>query len=379
MKNRIYLDFAAATPLDSSVSKRMREAEKYFANPSSLYQSGRQSAKILEAAKKTIAMHFGVNSHEVVFTSGATESNNLAILGTVLEPKRSRVISVATEHSSIQEPLKYLQSLGCEVVNTKVSKTGKIDLTAFEKNINQNTKLVSISFANSEIGTIQKLNKISQIIKKYEEKNNTTILFHSDCSAAVNTLNCDINKLGLNLATFSSSKIYGPAGIGALYVKRGTKIKPLIYGGNQQNGIRSGSENLTAIVGFAEALKIVKERAKFDSQKFRQLYTQFVHQLREAVSFLENGDPKERLFSVVNISFEGLNGENLVAYLDSQGIEVSTGAACEVSSEEPSLALQAIGLSALQAQGSLRISFGRTTSHKDIDFLIQKLIGIIKR
>ncbi len=377
MNKRVYFDYAAATPLDKSVSRAMQKVEPFFANPSSNYQSGREAAKTMSQSKKTLGMQMGANADEIVLTSGATEANNLAIIGSMQNYKDGEIITIATEHSSVREPLSHLHENNFEIIYSKISKTGKLDLTQFERNLSIKTRLVTIAYANSEIGTVQKLSKISQIIKKFNTQNNTNILFHSDCSAAIGSLNCDVSRLGLDMATFSAAKIYGPKGIGMLYIKRGTKVNPILFGGGQQSGLRSGSEGLALTVGFAEAMKLAVAVRKNEAIKYKEMYIKLIHQLQEKLTFIENGDAKDRIFNIANISFEGLDGENLVAYLDSQGIEVSTGAACEASNDKPSEVLLSLGLSESQAQGSLRISFGRPTTHKDIDFLIEKLIGII--
>lgn len=379
MSKRIYLDYASATPLLREVSVAMHRVEKNFSNPSGLYQSSREVSKIINSAKKSIAMQIGANASEIVFTSGATEANNLAILGVVQEEVSSgEIISIGTEHSSVREPLNHLSTKGIKIIDCKITKTGRVDLEDFKSKLDKKTKLVTITYANSEIGTIQDIAKISQIIKKFNSTSSAQILFHSDCSAAINSLSCNMERLGLDLATFSGAKIYGPKNIGVLYIRRGTKIEPIMYGGGQQNGLRPGSEDVISIVGFSKALEIVNRDRKEQASKYRELYTKLIHQLQGNVEFIENGDPKKRIYNVLNISFAGVNGENLVAYLDSVGIEVSTGAACEISNDTPSPVLLALGIDSTLAQGNLRISFGRNTTHKDLDYLIDKLKSVIK-
>ncbi len=373
MKNRVYLDYAASTPLDKNVAKAMHEVENVFANSSAQYMSGRETNNYLSLARKQIAMFFGANAEEIIFTSGATESNNLAILGAVKAEKKCHIISIATEHSSVREPLSYLASQGYEVDWCNVDKHGRVDRNDLERKLCYNTKLVTISYANSEIGTTQQLSKISAIIKNHERANGTKVIFHTDASAAVQTLNCDVSRLGVDLLTIGGAKIYGPKGIGALYIKRGTKIEPIIYGGKQENGLRSGSESISLVVGLAQALSNVsKEHKKFASH-YRELYTNLIHNINKKNKIIENGHPKERIFSVASICIDGANGADLVAYLDASGFEVSTGAACEATNNMPSHALLAIGRSKAQAQGSLRISFGKSTKHKDIDEFCKSL------
>lgn len=370
--NRVYLDYAAATPLDSTVVKKMHEVEKLFANPSGQYASGREARDLLDSSRKRIAMHFGASSDEIVITSGATESNNLAILGAARAVGKGKIISIATEHTSVREPIKQLKNEGFDIAWCQVDKTGKINLEEFKKQLTKDTVLVSVSYANSEIGTIQPISKIAQIIRKFEQTNQVKIVFHTDASGAVATLSCDVSRLGVDLLTCSAAKIYAPKGVGLLYVKRNTRLQQLLYGGSQELGLRSGTENITLINGFCQALIRVQEQKSIDTEKYKQLYIQCIHNL-EGIDYLENGHPKDRLYAIVSLCFENVNGENLVAYLDANGFEVATGAACEASSDKPSAALLAIGRTKAQAQGSIRISFGRNTTSKDVDRLVECL------
>lgn len=374
--NRIYLDYAAATPLDPSVAKKMREAEKHFANPSTAYSSGREAKELLDKYRKNIAMFFGVNTDEIVFTSGATESNNLAILGAARAAGKGRIISIATEHTSVRSPLQQLQQEGFEVVMCKLDKHGRIVLSDFEKLLSYDTKLVSMNLASSEIGTIQPIHKLAALIKKFEQNNGTKIVFHTDASAAISTLNTNVSQMGIDLLTMSAAKIYGPKGIGILYVRRKTNLEQIFFGGKQEAGLRSGSESLPLVAGLATSLELAKQNKKKDSERYKQLYVKTMLEL-EGLDFIENGHPDERLFSVLSICLRRVSGENIVAYLDAQGIEVATGAACEASNDQPSAALLAIGRTPEQAQGSLRVSFGNHTKLSDIDNLIKCLKNTI--
>lgn len=377
MNKRIYLDYAAATPLEPAVAQAMHDAEKIYANPSAQYASAREANTQLASARKRIAMFFGAKSEEIIFTSGASEANNLAIFGTARAFNKGHIISITTEHVSVREPLNQLAQEGFDIDLCPVDSNGRIKLVEFEKLINYDTVLVTINMASSEIGTIQPIAKLAKIIRNHEESNGTKIIFHTDASAAVQTLNCDVSRLGVDLMTISGAKIYGPKSAGALYVKRGTKLKPIIWGGHQESGLRSGSESLPLIVGLTQALEIVASRRKLDNEKYRELYVNLLHSLSGVHNLKENGHPKDRLYSLVNLSLASVNGEDLVAYLDSAGFEVATGAACEASNHQPSLVLLAIGRSKSEAQGSLRISFGRKTTHKDIDQFCDSLINTL--
>lgn len=373
MSRRTYLDYAASTPTDKLVVQAMHAAESNFANPSAQYASAREAAKLIATARKQIAVFFGANSEEIVFTSGATESNNLAILGAARASQKGQIISIATEHASVREPLHQLAKEGYEVAWCKIDGNGRISLTEFEKLLNYDTILVTVNYASSEIGTIQQIAKLSQIIKRHEQSNGTRVVFHTDASAAASILNCDVSRLGVDLMTVGGSKIYGPKAIGLLYVRRSTQISPIIFGGKQEGGVRSGNQNTTQIVGLAKAVQILTSKRKQDFENYRELYTNLMHNLSFDIDVVENGHPRDRIFSICSFCIKDVNGEDLVAYLDAAGFEVATGAACETSSHQPSPALLAIGRSTQEANGSLRVSFGRSTTHKDIDNFCKSL------
>jgi cysteine desulfurase len=325
-------------------------------------------------------MFLQCNFDEIVFTSGSTESNNLAIFGAANHKKHGQVISISTEHASVREPLEKLKIEGFEVIYIDVDKNGLIDMDGLVSSLNGETILVTISYASSEIGTIQPISKISQAIKAFNAANNTRILFHTDASAASVVLPCDVSRLGVDLLTISGSKIYGPKGIGVLYVRRGTEIRPLNYGGSQENGLRAGTEPIELIAPMSKALELVLENKKRDASKFKELHNEFINLLNDKkIEYIYNGHKKDRLNNIVSIAFEGFNGEDLVAMLDADGYEVATGAACEANKEEPNRALLAIGLSREEAQGSLRISFGRGTQKPELRGLVLAIFDIINQ
>lgn len=378
--NKLYFDYAASTPMDEEVKKELISSLDVFSNPSAQYGSGREAKKYLDDARKRCAMFLQCNFDEIVFTSGSTESNNLAIFGTANHKKHGQVISISTEHASVREPLEKLKRDGFDVIYIDVDKYGLIDMNSLVSNLNAETILVTISYASSEIGTIQPISKISQAIKAYNAANNTRILFHTDASAASVVLPCDVSRLGVDLLTLSGSKIYGPKGIGVLYVRRGTEIQPLIYGGSQENGLRAGTEPIELIAPMAKALELVLENKKRDAYKFKELHNELINLLKDKkIEYIYNGHKKDRLNNIVSIAFEGFNGEDLVAMLDSDGYEVATGAACEANKEEPNRALLAIGLSKEEAQGSLRISFGRGTQKPELRGLVLAIFDIINQ
>lgn len=379
MKNkRIYLDYAAATPVDTGVIKAMKVSEVYFANPSALYASARQSKLSLEKARKESALFLQANTEEIVFTSGTTESNNLAIFGIASAFGEGRVITVQSEHSSVLGPIQQLADVGFEVVYCPVDEFGQIVLSEFESLLTKNTVLVSISYVNSELGTIQPLAKISRAIKDFNSINDADIKFHTDASAAVLTLACDVSRLGVDSLSLGGAKIYGPHGVGLLYVKRGLSIEPIQFGGGQQMGLRPGTESVSLAVGIAKALSIVSEKRSTHKGHFEILQNEMLNQLKRSKLEFKFNSPKNGLPNIINLSFAGQDGEDLVARLDAAGIEVATGAACEASNEDPSRALLAIGLSRAEAQSSLRVSFGINTTAEDLQMLADALSDIIQ-
>jgi cysteine desulfurase len=378
-KNRVYLDYAASTPIDNEVKQLLIEGLDDYSNASSQYESGRFSKMQLDESRKNCAKFFQANSDEIIYTSGSTESNNLALLGSVQKKKPGRIISIETEHSSIREPLESLSKDGHEVVYVKVDGNGLIDLNDFAQLLNEETLLVSISYASSEIGTIQPISKIAQTIKAYNASRNTRIIFHSDASAAALCLSCDVARLGLDLMTISASKLYGPKGIGILYVKRGTEISAIQYGGQQEGSLRPGTEPVYLATAMAKTLELVSTNRKRDGLQFKKLHDDFITELkRHKIDFIYNGSKKDRMNNIISISVPGHNGEDLVAQLDAIGYEVATGAACEANNEMPNRALLGIGLSREDAQASLRISIGRNSSKSELAGLALAISDIIQ-
>lgn len=373
MKSRIYFDYAAATPLDKEVQEAIDNTQKYYSNPSAMYTSAREAKKKLEFCRKQIAMSINAKAEEIVFTSSATESNNLAIFGTCRNYKSGRIISIRTEHPSVFEPLMQLKKEGFKIDWCHIDQYGRIDLEHLKILIKSNTRLITIQYANSTIGTVQPVAKIAKLINEIKLINSNKIIFHIDASGAQGSINLSTERLGVDMMTISSSKIYGPAGAAALFIRRGTILEPIIYGGKQEHGLRGGMENLTAIAGFSKAMQILDTRRKQDFIHYEKLYNYFIKNLSSKIKFVEFGHPRERVHNIVSIAFYEVNGEDLVAYLDSMGVEVATGAACLAANEKPSRILLAIGVSEPMAQGSLRISFGRATTTKQLDILIDAL------
>lgn len=373
----IYLDNSATTKTDEKVIEAMKPFfNVYYGNPGSIHHKGLEAKKELDNSRKKISEILNCRENEIVFTSGGTESINLAIKGIAeaLKEKGNHIITQKTEHPAVLETCEYLKNKGFKISYLNVDRYGLINLNDLKKQIKDKTILVSIMYANNEIGTIQPIKEISKICK---EKG---VYFHSDACQASGLLNIDVKKLGIDLMTLNGSKVYGPKGIGLLYVKSGTKIKPLIHGGGQENKLRSGTENLPAIVGFAKALEIAQKEKNSESKRLIKLRDKLIKNILNKIpkTFL-NGHPEKRLPNNINISFLDVEGEAILLYLDEQGICASSGSACTSKSLDPSHVILATGLPYEAAHGSVRFSLGRFNTEKDIDKVLKVLPGIIKK
>lgn len=378
--SKIYLDYAATTPVDPKVLRAMLPyLKKDFGNPSSIYSFGQKALGAVDEARQAVADFLGSEAQEIIFTGSATEANNLAIFGTVKAAKVSKphIVTSQIEHHAILEPCKILEKQGVEITYLPVDQTGLVKVADVKKAIKPSTVLVSIMYANNEIGTVQPLAEISKAIKS----KNAKTYFHTDAVQAVNYLECDVKKLGVNLLTLSGHKIYGPKGVGALYVKKGTLIHPLIYGGGHESGWRSGTENVPGIVGLAAAIKEVQEpKIKIQNIKIKHSRDKLIKTILKVMPGARlNGSATQRLPNNVNLSFKGAEGEAIVIALDQKGIAVSTGSACSSKTLEPSHVLRALGLSHEEAHGSLRITLGRHTTQKEIEKFLKVLPPIVQR
>ena len=377
---KIYLDYAASTPCDPKVVRAMSGfLKKDFGNPSSIHSFGQRASMAVGNARQLVAEFLGCESEEIVFTGSATEASNLAIFGTVKAAKvqKFQIITSQIEHPSVLESCRALAKQGAEVTFLPVDKDGIVKISELEKALKSNTVLVSIMYANNEIGAIQPIEEIGALIKK----NNPKTLFHVDAVQAANFLDCNVKKLGVDLLTLSSHKIYGPKGVGVLYVKRGTPITPLIYGGGHERGLRSGTENVAGIVGFSQAIKEIQNpKSKIQNIRIRQFKDKLIKTILKIIPASRlNGSLTQRLPNNVNISFEGAEGEAMVIALDQKGIAASTGSACSSGSLEPSHVLLALGLSDEVAHGSLRLSLGKYNTAKDVERVLKVLPVIIQK
>ena len=369
----IYLDNAASTPIHKEVLEEMLPyLKEQYGNPSSIHEMGRFSYKAVQHARKQIANLISANPNEIFFTSGGTESNNTAINGIAHTNKGSHIITSSIEHEAVLEPCKKLEKEGFTITYLPVNNEGLINPEDIKKSINENTCLVSIMFANNEVGTIQPIKEISEICHK---KN---ILFHSDAIQAVGKVKINVNELGIDLLSISSHKINGPKGVGALYIKSGVNIEPFILGGGQENGFRSGTENVASIVGFGKACNLINHNFEKNSALIRHLRDLLVSKiLNEIPHVTVNGHPERRIPNNAHFTFLGINGEDLIIKLDENGISASTGSACSVKTKKASHVLKAMGFSHEQIAGSLRLTVGIDNKISEIEktlFVLKKVI-----
>jgi len=380
----VYLDHAATTPLDPRVLKKMQPYfSDIFANPSSFHSPGLRAKEAVDEARKSIAVQLNAHADELVFCSGGTESDNLAILGTIRanRAKVKHVVTTAVEHHAVLEPLRHLERTGeIELTVLPVDKTGMVSVDDFETALRPETVLASVMYANNEIGTIQPIADIGRAILKWRKANKTPFpYFHSDACQAAGALALDVEKLHVDLFSLNGSKIYGPKGIGLLFVRRGVGIEPLVRGGGQERGLRSGTENVPGIVGLAAALEIAQAEKEKENARLTQLRDKLVEGFIKIPKTRLNGHPTERLPNNVNVSFMDIEGEAAVLYLDAQGIYCSTGSACASSSLDPSHVILATGVSYEAAHGSLRFTLGRSTKPADIDYVLKTIPGIVQK
>ena len=373
---RIYLDHAATTPLDPSVQAVMDKAP--FGNPSSLHAEGQAASAAVFRARRAIAESLGAQEKNIVFTGSATEANNLALRGAVktYKSKTYRLIVSAVEHESVRETARMLKTEGAELIHIPVDRNGIVRLAALERALTPRTVLVSIVCASSETGSIQPIEKIAKIIDNWKSEIGNFIypLLHTDAVQAFQYLPCRVSELGVDLLTLSAHKIYGPKGVGLLYVRDRAVLAPMMAGGGQEQGFRSGTENVAGSMGFAEAVKKVAARRAHESRRLRALRTYAIRCILKTFSRVRlNGLIAPSSPHIMNFFFPGITGHELVIWLDQRGIAASAGSACSSRRAEPSTTLLAMGMSTKRATESVRFSMGRDTSKQDIDCLIRAL------
>ncbi len=396
----IYLDHAATTPVDPAVMKAMAPYfSDIYANPSSLHSAGQKALESVKQARKKIAEILNGHEDEIIFTSGGTESDNLAILGVVSSyplgqsplgggelraasyDEKPHIITTEIEHHAVLEPLVYLEKTGkIELTKIKPGADGIVDAKEILGAIKPNTVLVSIIHANNEIGTIQPIEEIGKGILKWRKANSSAYpYFHTDACQSAGYLDLNVEKLHVDLLTLNGGKIYGPKGIGLLFVRRNTKIQPILRGGGQEKGLRSGTENVPGIIGLAKALELVSAHKDDEVARLEFLRDRLIKGLLRISKTRLNGHADKRLPNNVNISFMDIEGEASMLYLDAKGVQCSTGSACASSSLDPSHVILALGMSYEAAHGSLRFSLGKSTAKADVDYVIKITPGIVER
>lgn len=392
MAKKIYLDHGATTPVDKKVLAAMLPYfSENYGNAMSVHSLGSVANEAVEKARKITAEFFGASAEEIIFTSGATESNNLAIKGVLqalrarkssnglLEPKdKPHIITTAFEHHCVLDATKEMERSGlAEATFIKPNKDGLISVQDIEKEIKPNTILVSVMYVNNEIGTIQPIAEIGKFIKKHNSK----ILFHTDATQAVNYLDCNVDRLGVDLLSMSAHKIYGPKGIGVLYIRKGTSIKRMQDGGGQEFGKRAGTHNVPGIVGLGAAISMIKEqRTTNKNSEILKLRNYLISRvLKEIPDTKLNGSKIKRSPNNANFSFRNVEGESLLLMLDMESIAASTGSACTSGSLEPSHVLLSLGMKHEDAHGSLRLTLGKNTTKKEIDYTVNKLKKIVEK
>jgi cysteine desulfurase len=381
MKKCIYLDYAAATPMDNKVIKVMAPYwQQKFYNPSAMYLTSRSARQDLNEARENIAKQLGAKSGEIYFTAGATEANNLAISGTARNFLDGEVLVSSIEHESVIAPAELYK---CNKIASNTN--GIVDLSDLKKKINSNTVLVSVMLVNNELGTIQPIREISNLIisirkERIKKGNKKPIYLHTDAAQAANFFDMHVSRLGVDLMSVNGGKIYGPKQTGILYVKAGTRLKPLIVGGGQERNLRSGTENVPGFIGLAKALEIAKKMKDKEAKRTRELREFFLKELSKNVPGSQiNGSSKHHAPHIVHVTFAGSDNERLMMELDEQGVQCAVGSACSASSAKPSHVLSAIGMNDEDTRASLRFSFGRNTSKKDLGRTVKLLKSLCSK
>lgn len=370
----IYLDNAASTPVHEKVVEEMIPFFKeQYGNPSSIHKYGRLANLAIQNARKRIADMINADNNEILLTSGGTESNNTAIYGIVYQSKGKHVITSSIEHDAILEPCKRLEKEGCKISYLPVDKYGLVNTENLKNEISDETCLITIMYANNEVGTIQPIKEIARIAQKNK------ILFHTDAIQAIGKTPIDVREIGVDLLSISSHKINGPKGVGALYIRNGVKISPLILGGGQERGLRSGTENVANIVGFGMACKLAKDSMEDNIVHYKKLTTKLASRIINEISCTTlNGHPDKRIPNNTHFTFLGVSGEDLIIKLDENKIAASTGSACSVRVQKASHVLKAMGFSHEQITGSLRLTVGIINSEEEIDKTVDVLKQVVQ-
>ena len=373
------MDYGASTPVDKEVIEEMMPYfDRFYGNPSSIHSFGREAFDAVEESRKKVADIICANEDEMVFTSGGTESDNLAIKGIAFRNKEKRgskgthIITSAIEHPGVLTTCKYMEKIGFNVKYLPVDKHGLIDIRELEDAISKDTFLITIMFANNEIGTIEPMEKIGMIAKEHD------VIFHTDAVQAVGKVPIDVNKLNIDLLALSSHKFYGPKGVGALYVRNGVKLQTIMHGGGHEKGLRSSTYNTPGVVGIGKACELGKIRIKKDMAHLKNLRDMLIKDILKIEESYLNGHPEKRLVNNAHFRFTAIEGESLNLMLDDKGIAAATGSACSSKKLQASHVLLAIGLKSEEAHGSLRLTLGRMNTKEDVEYVVEVLPGIVQ-
>lgn len=374
---KIYFDHSATTPVDQRVVEAMIPymSEK-FGNASSIHLFGREARVALEEAREQIAEFCGAHANEIYFTSGGTEADNMALQGIARQywGQKKHIISSKIEHHAVLHTCESLEKFGFEVSYVKPDKYGMITAEAVREHIRDNTVLISVMHANNEIGTINPIDEIGELARE------RGILFHTDAVQSFGKLPIDLSKLPVDLLAVSAHKIYGPKGVGMLFIRRGVKIQPITFGGSHERNRRPGTENVPGIIGFAKAVEICKNESEGHEQRIRALRDGFWEKIQQRIpDVILNGHPEKRLAGLLNVTFSGIEGEAILLSLDLKGIAASSGSACTSGSTEPSHVLAAMGVKPELARASIRFSLGRSNTEEEIDYAVDALEEIVSR
>ncbi|MDD6919863.1 MAG: cysteine desulfurase NifS [Eubacteriales bacterium] len=374
---QVYLDYSATTPVKKEVLDTMLPYyTDVFGNPSSLYSIAEESKAAIDTARKNVANLINANTNEIFFTAGGSESDNWALKGVAdaLKDKGNHIITTSIEHHAILHTAEYLEKHGCEVTYVGVGKDGRVNPQDIENAITDKTILISVMFVNNEVGSIQPIEEIAKIAKKYG------VVFHTDAVQALGNVPIDVKAMDIDLLSMSAHKIYGPKGIGAMYIKKGTKITNFVHGGGQEAKHRAGTENLPGIVGFGKAAEIAKNNLEEHIENSTKLRDYLIEQITTKIPHTKvNGSMEHRHPGNANISFEFVEGEALLLMLNSKGIYVSTGSACSSKSLTPSHVLMALGIPVEVIHGTLRFTIGDFTTREDIDYVVDNLVEIVTK
>ena len=374
---RVYMDYAATTPMHPDVVQAMIPyMSGMFGNPSSGHSFGQEARAAVEDARVQVALLLGCAGDEIVFTSGGTESDNLAVKGIAYanRDKGNHIITTSIEHLAVLEPCRFLQTQGFEVTYLPVDKYGLVDSKAVAKAITPRTILISVMYANNEVGTIEPIVEIGKIAKS------KGVYFHTDAVQAAGHVPLNVDDLGVDLLSVSAHKLSGPKGVGALYVREGTKIMSFLHGGEQEHALRASTENVTGIVGLGRAAEIARGELAAEHKRIAKLRDRLIKQMFDVIDDVRlNGHPKLRLPNNINVSFEGVEGPKAASHLDMAGVAVSTASACQTGHKGPSHVLTAMGYTEEEARNSIRFSLGRESTAGDIDYVMELLPAIIKK